>query len=262
MEDYMSCTKNYWDNQSDSYYKRLNVEKEISDYRDNPKKAFHPDTLVLIENSFSSLKGVDVCVLASGDNLAVFAFALLGAKVTSVDISNNQLKNAKKISDWLGLDINYICSDIQNLSTLKNNNYDLVFTSNGVFVWLPDLSVVFAEVYRILKTDAFYLFHEVHPFTRPWENSVTEIKMKKPYFDIGPFGEKVKNYHWKLEDIFNNLMKTNLEIIQMKEGKCVNDSWWKRPSYENDKAYTISLHDWKKNPLAGLPAWLSVLCKK
>jgi len=35
------------------------------------------------------LKGKKICVPSSGDNHVVFAFALLGAKVTSCDIAEN-----------------------------------------------------------------------------------------------------------------------------------------------------------------------------
>lgn len=42
------------------------------------------------------VSGKDICVLGSGDNLAVFALAGLGARVTSVDISREQLNIAGK----------------------------------------------------------------------------------------------------------------------------------------------------------------------
>ena len=51
---------------------------------------------------FSVVSGKKVCVLGSGDNLAVFALAGLGADVTSVDISEEQLAIAHKRASQLG----------------------------------------------------------------------------------------------------------------------------------------------------------------
>jgi hypothetical protein len=57
------------------------------------------------------LEGKRVCVPASGDNTAVFAFHLLGARVTSTDISAEQLKNAQTIALEHGWGIEFICED-------------------------------------------------------------------------------------------------------------------------------------------------------
>jgi glutamyl-tRNA reductase len=47
---------------------------------------------------FDSFDGLHVLVPSSGDNGAVFAFHMLGASVTSADISERQLENAKKLA--------------------------------------------------------------------------------------------------------------------------------------------------------------------
>jgi hypothetical protein len=44
------------------------------------------------------LRGRKICVPPSGDNHAVFAFAMLGTQVTSCDISENQLANAERVA--------------------------------------------------------------------------------------------------------------------------------------------------------------------
>ena len=58
-----------------------------------------------------------VCVPSSGDNLAVFAFALLGARVVSCDISQNQLDYARQIAVREGFDasISWVCTDTMTL---------------------------------------------------------------------------------------------------------------------------------------------------
>lgn len=70
-----------------------------------------------------------VLLPSSGDNHAAFAFALLGADVTSADISEKQLEHAKVIADKLKLKINYVCDDTMQLSNIPDNSFDLVYTS-------------------------------------------------------------------------------------------------------------------------------------
>ena len=50
------------------------------------------------------VSGKDVVVLGSGDNLVVFALAGMGARVTSIDISQKQLDTAAERATELGLD--------------------------------------------------------------------------------------------------------------------------------------------------------------
>ena len=57
---------------------------------EDPSIVFSPTVLKYL----SDIKGKKVAVLGSGDNEAVFALAGLGAKVTSVDISTEQLQYA------------------------------------------------------------------------------------------------------------------------------------------------------------------------
>ena len=145
---------------------------------------------------------------------------------------------------------------------MYDNSFDIVFTSNGVFVWIEKLEKVFSEIYRILKVDGYYIFREVHPFQRPWKNNLLKIEVDKSYFDIGPFGNEIKRYHGKMDDIINSIISSKLHICEIKEAKSINDTWWEFPVYESHIKYTNSLHDWKKNNLAALPIWLLVVCKK
>ena len=54
------------------------------------------------------LAGKKVAVLGSGDNQAVLALSGLGAKVTSADISEQQLDVARHRTAVLGLNVKFI----------------------------------------------------------------------------------------------------------------------------------------------------------
>src|SRR2546428_10962572 len=76
----------------------------------------------------AGIAGKRVCVLGSGDNQVVFALAGLGAFVTSVDISQNQLQVAQQRSRELGLSIEFVQADVTDLSALTSGSFDVVYT--------------------------------------------------------------------------------------------------------------------------------------
>ena len=89
-----------WDKTSDSdWYKSYRTEEAINAIIQNPASVFHPTTFSMLNEYLGGFKDKKILVPSSGDNHAVFAFYLLGAQVTSTDISERQIKNAKTIAD-------------------------------------------------------------------------------------------------------------------------------------------------------------------
>jgi 2-polyprenyl-3-methyl-5-hydroxy-6-metoxy-1,4-benzoquinol methylase len=96
-----------WNDGAERYSARYHTDAIINRILANPANAFHHTTWELINATFPSLEGKRVCVPSSGDNHAVFAFARLGAHVTSCDISENQLAHAESAARRYGLDIEF-----------------------------------------------------------------------------------------------------------------------------------------------------------
>ena len=63
---------------------------------------------------------------------------MIGARVTSADISERQLENAAVIAEQLRLDIDFVCDDTMKLSRISDRTYDMVYTSNGTLSWISD----------------------------------------------------------------------------------------------------------------------------
>src|SRR6267154_4040137 len=59
--------------------------------------------------------GKNIAVLGSGDNQVVFALAGMGVKVTSIDISEQQLDVARNRATALGLDVEFVRADVVDL---------------------------------------------------------------------------------------------------------------------------------------------------
>ncbi|MBT3274473.1 MAG: class I SAM-dependent methyltransferase [Spirochaetales bacterium] len=247
-----------WNNGSEKYFERYYTTSTILNIQQRPEIVFHSAVYRDIQDMLRENPIKKVCVLGSGDNLAVFAFHFLGLDVTSVDISENQIANARSIADRYNLDIEFVVSDILDLSAIKNSEFDLVYTSNGVLTWIDDLLRMFREAGRVLKEGGFYMMYDVHPCQRPWKDD--QLIISKPYFDVGPQqldgNDGAKTFHWKTEDIVNSLIEAGFRLQFLHE-LCSGDTKETGNMWRDEQE--LELNDWKVNPLAALPAWLEVV---
>ena len=259
-EDRIGEIRAWWNETSDSaWYRSLRTEEKIGRLRDDPASAFHPAVWALIRRYLPDLKGRRVLLPSSGDNHAAFALALTGAHVTSSDISERQLENAAETAERLGLEIGFLRDDTRSLSLLPDGAFDLVYTSNGTLSWIDDLESMERNVCRVLKPGGFAVLFDVHPFQRPFSG--------EPYRDpriVKPYGDVFPDLHWRVQDIVNAQIRAGLTVCEMAELPALDASFWYswEELREKGREETEGINDWRKNPLAALPAWLAVVSRK
>ena len=254
---------NWWNNRSDEYYGGLRGQLDM--LKANPNWAFPRPVFEMIKQVFPDLHDKRVLVPSSGDNMAVFGFNLLGAKVTSCDIAERQLHNAKKVADENGWDIEFIQQDSMELDRIGDGEYDLVYTSNGAHVWISDLPKMYSNFYRVLKPNGKYIMFETHPFIRPFDDSGMEVIIDKPYEETGPFiSGEVTEFAWRIQDIFNAVFNSGLSMTRMEEFHPEKNDYddWFYDSIPSAKADNYRMHDWKYNPWAALPQWIGFSAEK
>lgn len=260
MEEREIAVKRYWNAMSDSeWYQSLRTEERLSRLWDNPKIAFYSGVLELMEKYLGEFKGKKILVPSSGDNYAVFAFARMGAKVTSADISERQLENARIISDRWNLDIDYVCDNTVFLSEFDDGIFDLVYTSNGSLTWINDLNEMYRNAARVLKKGGYSAMYDIHPFTRPFTMEAwKKPEIRKSYQDVFP------DLHWRVQDIVNANAQAGLRILEMAEIPSADLSFWY--TFEEQKTKTdeetVKINDWKYNPMAAIPAWIAMIAQK
>ena len=250
---------NDWNLGSDNYYARTYSGNPLEKIIDDPMWAFPPEVRSMLAEAVPDLRGKKVLVASSGDNAAVFAFHLMGAIVTSTDIAENQLKNARRIADDHRWDIEFKQANSMTLEGVADSEFDLVYTSNGVHVWINDLPAMYSNIRRVLKPGGRYIMFETHPFIRPFGDEAhgTMIPVRKLYEDLGPFGE-VPVMAWRIMDLLNAMTQSGLTILRMEEfhsSPDCHDCWWYDSIAEGD-ADGGQKGDWQKNPFAALPQWI------
>lgn len=255
-----------WNNDSDQYYQKYVSDRALDIIEENPAHAFPVPVFSMIQEHLPDLKGKLICVPSSGDNTAVFGFHLLGARVTSVDLSQRQIDNASKIAERKGWNIEFVCDDSMELGKIESGKFDMVYTSNGVHVWIPDLPKMYRAFHRILKVNGCYAFFETHPMIRPFSDKQDEIKIIKLYEDIGPFGQDVPEYSWRMQDFVNSVIESGFDIRRMEEFHTVpsdlyNYNYFYKSDEESEKDHHRQ-YDWKQNPWAALPQCFSLFTLK
>ena len=252
--------KAWWNETSDSeWYRSLRTEEQINHLKTDPASAFHPAVFELIRKYLPDLNHLKILLPSSGDNHVAFALAMMGAQVTSADISERQLENAADIAKRLHLDIEFICDDTMKLSRIPDSAFDMVYTSNGTLSWIDDLDRMNRNICRVLKQGGYAVLYDMHPFNRPFSgDAFSEPRIVKSYQDVFP------DLHWRIQDIVNSQIRSGLAVCEMAELPALDASFWYAYDELRQKSRSEleGINDWKKNPLAALPAWLAIVSKK
>lgn len=257
---------NDWNSGSDKWFAANASQAVIDKIASDPMWAFPEEVRAMLRAAFPDFRGRCVLVPSSGDNAAAFAFHLLGAKVTSADIAERQLYNAKKIADARGWDIAFVQDDSMKLEHIDGGAYDLVYTSNGVHVWIDDLPSMYRSFHRVLKPGGRYVMFEVHPFNRPLtqdKDDLFRIASAKPYEATGPHFD-IPNYHWRVQDLFNSMVGAGFsirELVEFHSQTGCHSCWWYKDAQEAE-ADGCRLFDWTRNPFAALPQWIGFSAAK
>lgn len=263
MNDMHDANRRHWDGAAKSWEKLRNKDGKWKLCHIEPALGFDGHALEMIHAVSGSVSGKNVCVIGSGDNYAAFALAGMKATVTSIDISERQLEVASKRARQLDLPITFIQADAASLKPISDEEFDLVCSSNGFFVWIADLDVVFNEIFRILRPGGHYVFYDIHPFQRPWKNQRDPMEVEKTYWNTGPFVDEQDGtfeFNWTLADILNPLAASGFILRQIFESPAANPKFWQDFSYL--PGTDESLLNWKENPRTALPVWLTVALQR
>jgi SAM-dependent methyltransferase len=101
---------------------------------------------------------------AGGDSLSL---AALGAKVTGVDLSDEAVRSARRLSSENGVRARFVRADVYDwLAEVATGaqRFDVVFASYGVVCWLPDLGAWARGIAGILTPGGRFVLVDFHPF--------------------------------------------------------------------------------------------------
>jgi SAM-dependent methyltransferase len=179
--------------------------------------------------------------------LDTLSWARLGAQVTGVDFSPKAISIARSLSDELDIPASFIESNIYDLSNVLQKQYDIIFASYGVLLWLSDLELWGKVIYRHLKPGGVFFIIDAHPMIWVFDNeNPSELRVKHPYFHssqpltfdspnyAAPSNDKTYlQYYWihSMSDIINSLTEHGLSIEYLREHPTIT---WKAFPFLNE----------------------------
>ncbi len=222
-EIYFKSNKALW-NEKVSFHK-------TSDFYDLEGFRKGKNTLKEIELSeLGDVSGKSVLHLQCHFGLDSMSLSRLGAQVTGVDFSEEAIVVANELKTELGLNTNFICSNVYDLKKNLDQKFDIVFTTYGVIGWLPDLSRWADIVSHFLKPGGAFYLAEFHPVIWMFDDNFT--KFNYSYFKRGVIESeqegtyadrtakiKLVEYGWNhsISEVVNSLINHGLTIQFLNE---------------------------------------------
>jgi len=175
----------------------------------------------------AGVQGMEVLCLAGGGGQHSAVFALLGARVTVLDLTPEQLDRDQQAARHYGYQVTTIQGDMRDLSPLPGDHFDRVYQPIST-LFAPDLREVYAGVAHVLKPGGLYLsdyavalLHMAQD--KGWDGGGYTLYVSEPYVrgailetEDGKLnyaeGESYSEFHHLLSDIVNGLVAEGLQI--------------------------------------------------
>ena len=224
--------KESWDKYQDDYMK-FHLLK-FPDYYNSflNGEVWLDDYLVDMLGDVKGLKLFDTCCAC--DAKQAFSWHNLGAKVTACDITPSAIRIAKENARKMNLEVDFVVDDMQTLSSIKDNEFDVVFATYPV--WISDINAACVTWHRILKKGGRLLLHAEHPITYCIDEVEGNLSIIKNYnrpsvekfesFTGTPLASgfggwsvdlpSVENF-WRISDILNAVCDAGFQIVSMHE---------------------------------------------
>jgi len=213
------------------------------------------------------VQGKKVLCLAGGGGQQSAVFSLLGADVTVLDLSPEQLDSDQAVARHYGYEVTTIQGDMRDLSMLPAEFFDRVYQPISI-LFVPNLREVYSGVARVLKQGGLYFTDYCVPLLqmaemKGWDGrgytlyitesyirgSILETEDKKLNFTKGvSFSE----FHHLLSDIINGLIAEGLTI------RCL----WENPRPDSGPSLDELEPGTEKHQERFLPFGLSVIAER
>lgn len=167
--------KDWWEKTARDYQDSGQIPVDIHYGPSSPNE----DGLKLL----GDLAGRDVLEIGCGGGQCAIAFAQRGARVTALDISEEQLKFARKLAKDHDARVTFIQHDVKDIAPIESESQDIVFSAFAL-MFVEDRHAVFRDVFRVLRPGGTFVFSLDHPFYRKVDPET--LKVVESYHETGP----------------------------------------------------------------------------
>ena len=177
--DYININKAAWEGRTETH-----AQSEMYDM-EGFLRGESPLIPPLDYELLGNLCGKSLLHLQCHFGMDTLCIARQGASQTvGADFSQSAIAKARELNARLGMDVEFIQSDIYKLPEVLDQQFDIVYTSYGVIGWLGDLAEWGKIIARYLKPGGKFVMVEFHPMLWMLDEDFKNIKY--PYSRKSP----------------------------------------------------------------------------
>lgn len=153
------------------------------------------------------IAGLRVAHLQCHFGMDTMYLARRGARVTGLDFSANAIAAARALATETGSSADFVEGDLYDAPPLLGSGvYDLVFTSWGTIIWLPDIVRWAQVVATLLKPGGRLYFLDGHPAARALDQDDADapIQPRYAYFRDAPIEFDVQGSYADRDAVFTH----------------------------------------------------------
>lgn len=122
------------------------------------------DVLYPIEAAeIGDVRGLRIAHLQCHFGMDSICLARRGASVTGLDFSAAAVDEARRLAAQVGADVQFVESNVYDARDLLQGEFDMVYTTWGTIVWLPDVARWARVVASLLRPGGSLYFADNHP---------------------------------------------------------------------------------------------------
>ena len=224
MPDYFKTNQELWDKKTP-----VHLQSKMYDLENFKKGKTSLNAIEL--DGLGEVAGKRLLHLQCHFGLDTMSFSRMGAQTTGVDLSPVAIQTAKDLNAELGLNAEFLVSNVMELDKNLTGQYDIVFTSYGTIIWLPDLTKWAQIINHFLQPGGTFYIAEFHPVINMFDWGKSRISY--PYFNTneafyeeeqGTYADpdadlKSGEYFWfhSLQETMGALLKEGLQLVDFQE---------------------------------------------
>ncbi|MDH5482427.1 MAG: methyltransferase domain-containing protein [Candidatus Bathyarchaeota archaeon] len=143
------------------------------------------------------VKGKDVLEIGCGGGQNAIVLSKWGAKSVGLDISEEQIRYARKLAAKESVKVPFFVRNMEDLSEFRNVSFDIVLSSFAIG-YVENLKEAFEEVFRVLRRGGLFVFADVHPLA---DRGRVVRRGKRRIWGISNYFDRRRHtWTWKFED--------------------------------------------------------------
>ena len=210
----------WWDADADDYQATHGGFLGDADFVWCPEGVREEDARLL-----GDVRGRRVLEIGCGQAACSRWLADAGAKPVATDLSGGMLRHAREGNERTGTAVPLVQANAERLP-FASASFDVACSAFGALPFVPSLETVFAEVRRVLRPGAPWVFSVTHPmrWIFPDDPGPQGLTATQPYFDRTPYVEvdddgtaTYVEYHRTLGDYVRALAATGFALEDLVE---------------------------------------------